>query len=63
MAGGRTERERQIEEKPKSLDLSLLLAEKGMRLLLLSLSLGGKRDILSPIKKPAILFSRERTSY
>lgn len=45
---GGTERERQIEEKPKSLDLSLLLAEKGMRLFLLSLSLGGKRDILSP---------------
>ena len=47
-AGGGEQRERQIEEKPKSLDLSLLLAEKGMRLLLFSLSLGGKRDILSP---------------
>lgn len=47
VAGGE-QRERQIEEKPKSLDVSLLLGEKGMRLLLLSLSLGGKRDILSP---------------
>lgn len=38
----------ETEEKPKSLDLFLLLAEKGMRLLLFSLSLGGKRDVLSP---------------
>lgn len=46
VGGGGTKTE--TEEKPKSLDLFLLLAEKGMRLLLFSLSLGGKRDILSP---------------